>query len=218
VVNVVAVCSSPRADGNSRLLADALLAGAREAGNEVKLILLDDHVAAFLRDCRLCRGPDGQCTIEDGYERLLLGDILAADALIFATPLYWYGVSGQLKTFFDRMFCYISAAYPGFEDVVSRLSNKRLALLISSEESYPAASLGVVHQISEYARYTHSSLVGVVCGIANKRGEVSADPARPLDRAHDLGRRLFEAKPTDYQIDSDRSGAVWGDPPAKLEG
>jgi NADPH-dependent FMN reductase len=61
-----------------------------------------------------------------------------------ATPLYWYGVSGQLKTFLDRLFCYIAASEPESELFVRRLIDKRLALLVASEESYPGAPLGVI--------------------------------------------------------------------------
>jgi multimeric flavodoxin WrbA len=209
-VNVLVLSSSPRRDGNSRLLADALLEGVSEAGDHGELIHVDDHVAAFLRDCRICRGSDGRCRIEDGFEALLRERVMTADAVVFATPLYWYGVSGQLKTFLDRIFCYIAASYPGAEEVVAGLSHKRLALLISSEENYVGASLGVLHEIQEFARYTHSALVGVVNGIGNKRGDVIADPDRPLERARRLGRRLFELTATDYRIDTDRPGSVWG--------
>ena len=208
-MKVLVLSSSPRRDGNSRLLADALLRGVAEGGHDGELVHIDDHVTSFLRDCRTCRGPDGRCGIEDGFEALLLERVLAADALVFATPLYWYGVSAQLKAFLDRIFCYIAASYPGAEEVVERLANKRLALLISSEESYVGASLGVLHEIQEYARYTHSALVGVVNGIGNKRGDVAADPGAPIDRARTLGRRLFELRSTDYRIDTDRPGSVW---------
>jgi len=209
-VNVLALSSSPRRDGNSRLLADALLEGIEEAGHHGELAFVDDHVTAFLRDCRTCRGADGRCQIEDGFEALLFERLLPADAIVFATPLYWYGVSGQLKTFLDRIFCYIAASYPGADEVVAGLTHKRLALLISSEETYVGASLGVLHEIQEFARYTHSSLVGVVNGIGNKRGDVRADPDHPLDRARTLGRRLFELKSSDYRIDTDRRKTVWG--------
>ena len=53
--------------------------------------------------------------------------MLPAEAIILATPLYWYGVSGQLKTFLDRLFCYIAASEPESELFVSGLLDKRLA-------------------------------------------------------------------------------------------
>ena len=82
-------------------MAAAALEGARAAGDEAELLYVDDYVERFLRDCRQCRGEDHQCTLDDRFGELFLGHYLPADGVIFATPLYWYGMSGQLKTFFD---------------------------------------------------------------------------------------------------------------------
>jgi multimeric flavodoxin WrbA len=138
--------------------------------------------------------------------------VLPAEAIVLATPLYWYGVSGQLKTFLDRLFCYIAASEPESDMFVRGLTGKRLALVIASEESYPGAPLGVIHEIQEYGRYTHSPLVGVVQGIGNKRGDVRLDPADPVGRARELGRRIAVLRSTDYRLDTDRPGSVWADP------
>jgi multimeric flavodoxin WrbA len=210
-VDVLALSSSPRRDGNSFLLAEAAVEGAREAGHRAQLVHVDDHVRHFLRDCRRCRDARGRCTIDDGFEALLRDLVLPADAIIFATPLYWYGVSGQLKTFLDRLFCYIAASEPEADMFVRGLLGKRLALLIASEESYPGASLGVIHEIQEYARYTHSTFVGVVQGVGNKRRDVLVDPGEPLVRARDLGRRLAELRSTDYRLDTERPGSTWSE-------
>lgn len=209
-MNVLIVSSSPRRNGNSRLLAEAALDGAREAGHDAELVQLDDHLGHFLRDCRVCRDEAGRCTIDDGFEPLLRERVLPAEGIVFATPLYWYGVSGQLKTFLDRLFCYIAASEPQSELFVRGLIGKRLALLIASEESYPGAALGVVHELQEYARYTHSPLVGVVQGIGNKRGDVRRDPSDPLERARELGRRFETLCSTDYRLDVERPASTWG--------
>jgi multimeric flavodoxin WrbA len=128
---------------------------------------------------------------------------------VFATPLYWYGVAGQLKTFFDRLFCYIALSEPESEMFARGLTGKRLALVIASEESYPGAPLGVIHELQEYARYTHSDLVGVVQGIGNRRRDVLRDPSDPIGRARDLGRRLAELRTTDYRLDTERAASTW---------
>ncbi|HMJ94822.1 MAG TPA: flavodoxin family protein [Thermoleophilaceae bacterium] len=208
-MNVLIVSSSPRRNGNSRLLGEAALEGAREAGHSADLVHLDDHLRHFLRDCRECRDAAGRCTIDDGYERLLRDHVVPADAVVFATPIYWYGVAGQLKTFFDRMFCFIAASEPESELFVEGVVGKRLGLLMSGEETYPGAMLALVHEIQEYARYTHSDFVGYVCGIGNKRGDVLQDPQDPIGAARDLGRTLFERQATDYRIDTERPGSTW---------
>jgi multimeric flavodoxin WrbA len=208
-VNVVALSSSPRRDGNSFLLAEAAVTGATEAGHQAGLVHLDDHMTHFLRDCRRCRDSAGRCTIGDGFEALLRERILPADAIILASPLYWYGLSGQLKTFFDRLFCFIAASEPEAELFVAGLVGKRLALVLASEESYPGAPLGVIHEIQEYARYTHSAFVGVVQGIGNRRRDIMLDPGDPLGRAREMGRRIMTMRSTDYRLDTERAASTW---------
>ena len=207
--SVLVLASSPRRDGNSARLAAAAAEGARAAGHETRLEHLDDHMRHFLRDCRRCRDADGRCTIDDGYETLLRERVLDADGIVFATPIYWYGVSGQLKTFFDRLFCFIAASEPDADRFVAGLTRKRLALVVSSEETYPGAALALIHELQEYARYTHSDLVGVVRGIGNQRGDELQDPSDPLGAAHELGRTLFDRQATDYRIDTERAGSTW---------
>lgn len=200
---------SPRREGNSATLGGAVERGARAAGTRVALRHLDDHITHFLRDCRTCRREDGQCSIDDGFRELFFDEFLPADGVVFCSPVYWYGLSAQTKAFFDRTFCYYAASYPDSPTVIRGMMNKRIGLVLTSEETYPGATLGIVHQIQEYSRYTHSEFAGLVRGIGNRRGEVAADPAGPIDEAERLGKELFLRKSTDYRIDTDRPGGVW---------
>lgn len=208
-MKVVALHASPRRGGNSQVLAEACLEGAATAGHEVELVHLSDHVQAHLGDCRACRGADGRCTIDDGYEAMLLERVVPADALVYATPLWWYGASGYLKTFVDRLFCFLADSYPESERVAQGLRGTRVALLVSAEETYPGASVPLVGQVQELCRYLHQPFVGVVRGTGNTRGEVRDDPEQPLAAAERLGRRLFELTSTDYRVDTPRPNAVW---------
>lgn len=190
-------------------LAEAAAHGAKEAGHAAELFRVDEHVSSFLRDCRQCRNADGECSIEDGFSELFLEHYLPADGILFATPLYWYGMSGQLKTFFDRTFCYYAASCPKSASNAERMTRKRIGLLISSEETYPGATLGVIHSIQEFSRYTHSEFVGVVQGIGNQRGDVDEDPQDPIACAERLGATIFDRQFSDYRLDTDRAGSVW---------
>jgi hypothetical protein len=89
------------------------------------------------------------------------------------------------------------------------MSGKRIGVVLASEETYPGASLGIVHQIQEFSCYTHSEFVGVVRGIGNSRSEVTRDPGDPMLAAEQLGRAIFSRKHSDYRIDTQRSGRVW---------
>lgn len=191
-------------------MASAVTDGLAIAGHDVQLIYADDVLSAFLKDCRQCRRSDGECGIEDGFREFFFDSFLPADGFVAATPIYWYGMSAQLKAFFDRMFCYVAASYPQSQAVVRGMTGKRIGLLLSSEETFPTVSAASIHQIQEYARYTHSTFVGVVHGYGNSRGEVACDPSQPIERARQFGREFFIQRSTDYQIDTPRSAKVWG--------
>lgn len=200
---------SPRRTGNSAALAAAVHRGAEAVGTTVTVRWIDDHVSAFLRDCRACRQADGDCAISDGFKALFFDDFLPAHGVVFCTPIYWYGMSAQTKAFFDRTFCWYAASCPRSAEVISGMSHKRIGLALASEETYPGASLGIVHQMQEYARYTHSDFVGVVRGVGNRRGEVERDPDAAVPAAEQLGRTIFARAYSDYRIDTSRAGPVW---------
>jgi multimeric flavodoxin WrbA len=208
-LKLLILVGSPRRTGNSATLAEAVQRGAETSGTQVSLRFIDDFIASFLRDCRTCRLPSGECAIADQFRTLFFDDFLPADGVIFCSPIYWYGLSAQTKAFFDRTFCYYAASYPDSAQILNRMSHKRVGLVLASEETYPGASLGIVHQIQEYCRYTHSQFVGVVRGVGNSRSEVTRDPGEPIVAAEQLGREIFDRKYSDFRLDTQRSGRVW---------
>lgn len=98
---VVVISSSPRRNGNSETLAREFAKGATEAGNSVEFIEVRDLDLKFCRGCLYCQSHDG-CVIPDSVNGLL-SVVQNAEVLVFATPVYYYSVCGQLKTFLDRM-------------------------------------------------------------------------------------------------------------------
>lgn len=206
---ICSLIASPRRGGNSSLMARALAEGAAEAGHEVETLHIDDYVSGFLRDCRECRAADGECAIEDRYAELLLEHMLPASAVVIASPIYWYGLPAQFKCVVDRLVCYTSHRHHRSQAVLEQLRGKRYALLLSSEESNHAMSVGIVQQMSDFCRYTYGALVAVVNAVGNRRGEIARDPSQPLALARRTGAELLRIRATDFRIDTPRSGAVW---------
>jgi len=209
-MKALVLSSSPRRNGNSALLAEAVRNGLVEAGHEAQLVFAENFLDGFLRDCRKCRKPDGECSIADGFRSVFLDYYLPADGFIAATPIYWYGTSAQLKAFFDRTFCYYAASYPQSKEVIEGMQGKRIGLLLSSEETFPMVSGGIICQLQEFSRYTRSTFVGVVHGYGNSRGDVLRDPNEPIKAARRFGNEFFTRHTSDYQIDTARPGRVWG--------
>lgn len=209
-MKTLVVSASPREDGNSHVLAEAVVDGTVAAGNEVEHVFLGDYVERMLGNCRTCRRPDDRsCSLDDRYESLLLDKMLPADGIVFAMPLYFYGMPGRLKTVFDRLFCYTANSAPQQDHVVGGIMGKKVGVVISCEESYLGATAGVIAQFGELTRYLNQDLVGVVVGNANSRGEIRQDPTDPVSAALDLGRRLYTSRVTDYRLDTVRSNKVW---------
>ena len=97
---VFVLAGSPRKGGNSDLLCDELIRGAKEAGNTAEKIYIQELTIAPCRACYGCRGT-GKCVQKDSMTDLL-EKMIAADVIVLATPVYFYSMAGQMKTMIDR--------------------------------------------------------------------------------------------------------------------
>lgn len=92
---VLVISTSPRKGGNSDTLADEFARGAREAGNQVEKIFLADKTIGFCKGCLTCVKTQ-RCIIRDDAESVVQ-EMKTADVIAFATPVYYYGMCGQMK-------------------------------------------------------------------------------------------------------------------------
>ena len=106
-MKIVVLGGSPNKKGSTHILADCFRQGAEEAGHAVEMI---DIAHADIHPCIGCIhcGYEGPCVQKDDVEAIR-EKILDADMLVFATPLYYYGMSAQLKTVVDRFCAYNSS-------------------------------------------------------------------------------------------------------------
>lgn len=100
--NILIVSSSPRENSNSDLLCQAFYKGALESGGDVHYISLKDSQIEYCCACDKCR-TEGKCIYKDDME-IYKQRLLAADVIVLATPVYFYSMSAQLKTFIDRLY------------------------------------------------------------------------------------------------------------------
>ena len=106
-MKIVILEGSPNKKGSSNLLADCFRQGAEEAGHTVEII---DAAHADIHPCTGCIhcGYEGPCVLRDDNQKIREA-VLDADMIVFATPLYYYGMSAQLKTVIDRFCAYNSS-------------------------------------------------------------------------------------------------------------
>ena len=98
---VLILSTSLRRDSNSDLLAEEFARGARETGHQVEKISLAGKNIQFCQGCLSCQ-TSGRCFLRDDADAIVQEKILPAQVLVFATPIYYYGMSGQMKTLLDR--------------------------------------------------------------------------------------------------------------------
>ena len=101
--HILIISSSPRKKGNSQHLCEQFKKGAEEKGHQVELIRLMDLNIGFCRACDGCMRNGGTCVLKDDMAELLK-KFQEADVLVLATPVYFYGISAQMKTCIDRTY------------------------------------------------------------------------------------------------------------------
>ena len=98
---VLVISTSLRAKSNSDILTERLIAGAKDAGHQVECVSLKGKTLQFCKGCLACQKTQ-KCVLNDDAN-IIAEKALAADTLVFVTPIYYYEMSGQMKTLIDRM-------------------------------------------------------------------------------------------------------------------
>ena len=181
---VLVLLGSPRKKGNSAILADRIAKGAKAAGAKVETIFLHGLNIAPCNSCYACqkKGSKG-CAIKDAMQDLY-PKLLAADAWVIASPVYWFTMSAQTKLFMDRCF-----ALPAYSP--DAFAGKRIAIAMSYGDTDPFGSgcVNALRTFQDAFRYTGSKIVGMVYGSAFGAGEIRANDSL-MKAAGDLGKEL----------------------------
>ncbi len=100
---VLVLSASPRKGGNSDLLCDQFVLGAKESGHDVEKIFLRDKRINHCVACGACQNNGGTCVQKDDMAEVL-DRMTAADVIVMASPVYFYTMNGQMKTLIDRTY------------------------------------------------------------------------------------------------------------------
>ncbi len=179
---ILTVVGSPRKGGNTDILIAKTAAGAEAAGAQVETVRLGE---LHIRECDGCHacGRGRPCSKDDDM-RHIYPKIGEADALVFGTPVYWYGPTALMKGFIDR-FVYFNCA-------VNRplVRGKRAAVAIVLEETSESTWRPVIEFFRMSLAYLEMELAEtiVVPGVGEK-GAIRRQPQR-LEEAYCLGARL----------------------------
>lgn len=176
--NVLVISTSPRKGGNSESLALEFAKGAEEAGNKVETVFFREKNIGFCKGCLACTKTN-RCVIRDDAAELV-EKMLAADVIAFATPIYYYEMSGQMKTLLDRGNPMYSADY-SFRDIYL------LSAAAEEVENVPKRAVSGLEGWIECFPKAH--LAGTVfAGGVNAVGDIKGHSA--LKEAYEMGKAI----------------------------
>jgi multimeric flavodoxin WrbA len=154
--HVIGFVGSPRNGGNTDILVDAILAGAREAGATVQKVMLDDLTINPCKACYGCR-PGGVCVQDDDMTDLYK-KMQASDAWVIGTPVYWWGPSAQLKAFVDRWFAKAGEK----EEQEKTFKGRRVVLALPMGDTDPKTGRHVVGMFTDALDFVGAKLFDTV--------------------------------------------------------
>jgi multimeric flavodoxin WrbA len=177
--------SSPRNKANSSILADQVAEGARGAGAQVESFDLGKMSILPCDACEGCHGPtsDGACILNDDMTDLY-PKLRQADAIVLASPIYWFTFTAQLKLCIDRWYALETAQG-------NVLHGKSMGIVLTYGDTDPCTSgaVNAIRTFEDMARYLQMPIAGMVYGSVSNPGDALVQKDL-LQKASALGEKL----------------------------
>jgi multimeric flavodoxin WrbA len=186
-MKVLGIMGSPRRNGNTEILLERALAGAEASGVQVEKVIVSELRISPCREIYACL-RDGNCAIKDDMQDLY-PKLLEADHIIFASPIFFYGITSQAKALVDR--CQALWVRRHVLGIIQDEGNIRKGAFISvgatrGKRLFDGSILTVRYFFAAIGvKYTHELLVRGI----DQRGEIEQHPTA-LQDAFALGQKL----------------------------
>lgn len=178
---VLILSTSLRSGSNSDRLADEFMKGAQASGHIVEKITLTDKILHFCKGCLACQTmKNGHCVMKDDADAIVQ-KMAQADVIAFATPIYFYEMSGQMKTLLDRTNPLFPCDYT-FRDIY---------FLTTAAEAEVTAMDGAIKGLQGWIDcFDKAKLKGVVYGIGVDDMQAVLSHPQLLQQAYDMGKAV----------------------------
>jgi len=184
VKKILILMGSPRKTGNTAVLAGSLAQGAADTGSEVETLYLHGLDINPCTGCNQCQGEKATgCVVTDAMQEIY-PKLKAADSIVFASPIYWFSVTSQLKTVIDRIY-----AVGGGDKNILRGKNFGVLLAYADSDPFTSGAVNALRMFHDISAYLGTTIAGAVYGSAFEAGEIADNPEL-LNQAHELGEKL----------------------------
>lgn len=176
--NVLILSASPRKHGNSDLLCNRFAEGAQQSGHSTEKVFLAEKNIGYCRGCGVCNSTH-KCVQKDDMAEIL-DKMVNADVIVLATPVYFYSMDGQMKTFIDR-------TVPRYTEI----SNKDFYFIMTAADTEKA---NLERTMETFRGFTEDCLdraneAGILYGTgAWQVGEIKHTPA--YEEAYQMGKSI----------------------------
>jgi multimeric flavodoxin WrbA len=184
-MRALALLGSPRKQGNSDILAEEVLMGVREKNMDTEKIYLDDYTIRPIGEVRDNSREREDPRADDDFPKVL-SRFLVADLIVFATPVYWAGVSAQLKCFIDRLSSYFNR-----EPYVGQFKGKGYVVVTTFGREDPEHGKRVTEPLKLCVDVLKGRYLGDLCVSVYEKGKVK-DMPNVLASAYELGKKAVE--------------------------
>lgn len=181
---VLILLGSPRRTGNSAVLAEHLANGAMAAGAHVETLYIHGMNINPCTGCDECQGDDARgCVIDDDMQDVYV-KLNEADSIVFASPIYWFSVTAQLKMVIDRIY----AIGGGSKNILTG-KNFGILLVYADSDPFTSGAINALRMFQDISAYLGTTIVDMVYGSAFEAGEIEGN-SEVLKQANELGGKL----------------------------
>lgn len=175
---IVVLMGSPRKNGNTDKLSEAFIKAARAAGHQISKFSVGQMKVNGCLACNYCVRNHGECVQKDEMQDIYR-ELKTADTVVFASPVYYFGFSAQLKAVIDRFYASATEAFP-IKSVVM------LATMEGEVNADTAALLSTYKTINEYMGWQDKGTV--IVGGTSGKDDILNHPG--LLEAEELARQI----------------------------
>jgi multimeric flavodoxin WrbA len=182
--NILVINSSPRAQGNTELLCEAFIRGAKEAGHQTTLLNLREMKIGVCLGCYKCFAKKGDPCIQQDDMGKIYTALNGADTVVFASPVYWWQFNAQMKTVIDRFLAAYAAGGKAGMPV------KDCLMIVAGEDKRPEnfAQLVSYYEYCMIKNMNWQNKGMLLAGGVNNKGDVKETTF--LSEAEALGKSL----------------------------
>jgi multimeric flavodoxin WrbA len=188
-MKILGIMGSPRIGGNSDVLLDEALAGAKDAGGEVEKIVLCQKKISGCLNCEKCN-ETGLCVVKDDMPEIHK-KILEADGIIHSCPVYFWAMTAQMKAYLDRWCAFFDAEWRWHKHVYPKMKGKRIGLITVCGDTNVSTADPIVHSFKTTADFSKLRWIGAVMASASARGEIAKNEKSKRE-AYELGQKAVQ--------------------------